>query len=55
VHPSKPVVGMVRSFDGGGCWLVATDGGIFSSGDTSFQGSTGNIQLVSPVVGGAPT
>jgi hypothetical protein len=34
---------------------VATDGGIFSYGNTSFLGSTGNIQLVSPVVGGAPS
>jgi photosystem II stability/assembly factor-like uncharacterized protein len=38
-----------------GYWLVATDGGIFSFGDASFQGSTGNIRLNQPIVGMAPS
>jgi hypothetical protein len=30
---------------------VASDGGIFSFGDATFYGSTGNIHLNQPVVG----
>ena len=36
---------------GGGYWLVASDGGIFSFGDARFYGSTGNIKLNAPIVG----
>ncbi len=39
----------------GGYWLVASDGGVFSFGDAAFHGSAGNIHLVKPVVGMAPT
>ena len=38
-----------------GYWMVASDGGVFSFGDTDFLGSTGDIPLNSPVVGMAPT
>ena len=41
---------MSATHDGGGYWLVASDGGIFSFGDAVFQGSTGAISLVAPVV-----
>ena len=41
--------------DGGGCWLVAADGGIFSFGDADFFGSTGSLHLNTPIVGMAPT
>jgi hypothetical protein len=44
-------VGMAPTHDGGGYWLVATDGDIFNYGDASFLGSTGNIRLNKPVVG----
>lgn len=37
--------------DGGGYWLVARDGGVFSFGDARFYGSTGGIHLNQPVVG----
>jgi hypothetical protein len=37
--------------DGGGYWLVASDGGIFAFGDAAFEGSTGNITLNRPIVG----
>jgi len=40
---------------GGGYWMVATDGGIFSFCDSRFFGSTGAIRLNKPVVGMAPT
>ncbi len=32
---------MMSTFDGAGYWLVASDGGIFSYGDTGFYGSAG--------------
>jgi hypothetical protein len=42
---------MAATPDGGGYWLVASDGGIFSYGDAVFYGSTGSIHLNQPVVG----
>ena len=54
-HLSAPVVGMAATPDGGGYWLVASDGGIFSYGDAHFYGSTGNIRLHKPIVGMAAT
>jgi len=50
-----PVVGMAPTPDGGGYWLVASDGGIFAFGDAGFHGSTGALHLNMPVVGMAPT
>ena len=38
---NRPIVGMAATPDGGGYWLVASDGGIFSFGDARFHGSTG--------------
>jgi hypothetical protein len=35
---------------GHGYWLVATDGGVFTFGDATFYGSTGNINLTLPIV-----
>jgi phosphoribosylformylglycinamidine (FGAM) synthase-like amidotransferase family enzyme len=35
--------------------LVATDGGIFSYGDATFQGSAGSIVTNKPIVGMAAT
>src|SRR5205814_7435574 len=48
---AQPVVGLAASPKGGGYWLVARDGGIFSFGDGRFYGSTGNIRLNQPIVG----
>ena len=48
---NRPIVGMAATPDGGGYWLVASDGGVFSFGDAAFHGSTGNIHLNRPVVG----
>ena len=47
---NKPIVGMMSTFDGAGYWLTASDGGIFSYGDTGFYGSAGSIHLNAPVV-----
>ncbi len=42
---------MAATPDGGGYWLVASDGGIFTYGDAPFYGSTGGIRLNKPIVG----
>jgi hypothetical protein len=42
---------MAPTPDGGGYWLVASDGGVFSFGDASYFGSTGGMTLVDPVDG----
>jgi len=44
---------MAATPDGMGYWLVASDGGVFSLGDTRFFGSLSNIHLNGPVVGTA--
>ena len=36
---NRPVVGMAATPDGGGYWLVASDGGVFNLGDAPFYGS----------------
>jgi hypothetical protein len=46
---------MAATHDGGGYWLVASDGGIFSYGDASFYGSRGGPPLNAPIVGMAAT
>ena len=53
--PNAPVVGMTAAHDGGGYWLVAADGGIFSYGDARFVGSAGSLRLNAPIVGMAAT
>ncbi len=55
-HPlNQPVVAMTASPSGGGYWLVARDGGVFSYGDARFHGSTGALALKAPIVGMAST
>ena len=48
---NRPIVGMAATPDGGGYWLVASDGGVFSEGNAAFHGSTGGMQLNRPIVG----
>ena len=55
LHLARPIVGMAPTPDGGGYWLVASDGGIFNYGDAAFYGSTGAIHLNRPIVGMAAT
>jgi hypothetical protein len=52
---NAPVVGMAPTPDGGGYWMVGSDGGVYSSGDAGFYGSTGSLTLNKPVVGMAAT
>jgi hypothetical protein len=52
---NKPVVGMATRPNGGGYWMVASDGGIFAYGDAQFWGSTGALVLNQPIVGMATT
>jgi len=46
---------MAATPDGGGYWLVASDGGVFAFGDAAFHGSTGATPLDAPIVGMAAT
>jgi uncharacterized protein YkwD len=52
---NAPVVGMAATPSGNGAWRVASDGGIFTSGDAKFYGSTGGMHLNQPIVGMAAT
>ncbi len=54
-NPNAPIVGISATPDGGGYWLVASDGGVFSYGDARFFGSAGSLTLNAPVVGMAAT
>ena len=40
---SAPIVGMVPSADGGGYFMVSSDGGVFAFGDAQFAGSCPGI------------
>ena len=59
VTPTQPalaplawvIVGGAVTPTGRGLWRVAADGGVFSSGDAAFYGSTGAIHLNRPIVG----
>ena len=52
---NSPIVGMAPIPDGGGYWMVAADGGVFSFGSAQFHGSTGSLVLNKPIVGMAAT
>ncbi len=52
---NSPIVGLAAATDGGGYWLVGSDGGVFSYGDAGFHGSAGDVHLNKPVVGMAAT
>ena len=47
--------GGLPTLTGKGYWLAASDGGIFSYGNATFLGSTGNLALNRPIVGLAAT
>jgi cell wall-associated NlpC family hydrolase len=40
---NQPMVGLTATPDGGGYWMFAGDGGVFTYGDAGFYGSTGSI------------
>ena len=46
---------MVPTHDGGGYWLIASDGGLFAFGDAGFYGSLGSAPPSTPIVGVAPS
>jgi hypothetical protein len=48
---NKPVNGMTPTPNDHGYLFVASDGGIFTYGDATFEGSMGNTALNAPVVG----
>ncbi len=46
---------MATATEGGGYWLVASHGGVFSYGDARFYRSAGLTPVAQPVVGMAST
>jgi len=52
---AAPIVGRIPTPDGLGCWMVGSDGGVFTSGDAQFYGSAGALHLAAPVDGIAAT
>jgi len=52
---NAPIVGMATTPDGGGYWMVASDGGVFGYGDAGFYGSMGAKPLNQPITGMATT
>ena len=42
---NKPIVGMAATPDGGGYWLVASDGGEFAFGGASSDGSVPGLGI----------
>jgi hypothetical protein len=55
VKPAAPIVGLAATPDGGGYWLVGSDGGVFGFGDAKFHGSAASLHLSQPIVGIAAT
>jgi hypothetical protein len=51
VRLNAPVVGITSTPDGGGYWLVSSDGGVFAFGDAGFYGSMAKVRLNGPVEG----
>ena len=52
---NAPIVGMASTPSGRGSWRVASDGGIFASGDAHYYGSAGHHHLNRPIAGMAAT
>src|SRR5664280_1458373 len=48
---NAPIVGVTAIPNGGGYWLVGSDGGVFTFGDARFHGSAANQRLAGPIVG----
>jgi hypothetical protein len=54
-HLNAPLVDMATTPTDRGCWLLGSDGGVFSFGDAQYYGSAAKLGLVSPIVGLVPT
>jgi hypothetical protein len=52
---AQSAVTEVQVSNGGGYWLVGSDGGVFAFGDAGFFGSTGDRKLNAPVIAVVPT
>jgi hypothetical protein len=49
-------VSIVPTPDGGGYWLIGSDGGVFAFGDATSQGSLPGVGVhVNNIVGAVPT
>ena len=52
---NAPISAGAATKDGQGYWLVSADGGVFTHGDASFEGSLGDLPLQGPIVAMAAT
>ncbi len=52
---TPPLTGGTNASNGGGYWMVASNGGVFSFGNAGFQGSEGGVHLNNPIMGMAST
>ncbi len=48
--PVAGYAGITATADGGGYWIVKTDGGVFSYGDAGFHGSAGGAPINQPAI-----
>jgi hypothetical protein len=46
---NRPIVAIAATPDGGGYWLAATDGGVFTYGDAAFHGAFSSPPLAHPI------
>ena len=47
---SAPIVGMASTSSGRGYWLAGSDGGVFTFGNATFDGSMGGKHLNAPII-----
>jgi CHAP domain-containing protein len=52
---NAPILTGAATPDGDGYWLVSADGGVFASGDATYEGSLGNLPLQGPIIAMAAT
>ncbi|HEX4082793.1 MAG TPA: hypothetical protein VHX40_07470 [Acidimicrobiales bacterium] len=52
--PTAPIVGMALSRDGGGYWLVGSDGAVYAFGDANYYGGENGHHLNQPIVAISP-
>ena len=52
---NSPILAAAATPDGGGYWLASADGGVFTFGDATYEGSLGALPLQGPIIGMAAT
>jgi hypothetical protein len=55
LHLVSPIFDIIPNCSDTGYWMVARDGGVFTSGNVGYYGSMGGKKLSSPITGLLPT